>query len=322
MNVVRPVRRCSRSLVFPAPPSILPSPAESAGSSTLGTPDRSPKEPFDANPSPTLHFGALPFVLADSHRPSLLGSSTQPGRNQAMRLFPFHRHASQRPLPRRPESRRFGPEGSTPEVSFRPRGFSPPRRVPPLLRSQACCIPLPILGSSRFWLVSEPCDPVIPPFPAMPDLPPEELPADSRSASPRPLPPCRSNRLRGVAPSSGLVSTGCRCQLPMTRSSLGFVPLQGPCDAAGDPSPTAIPRPSAPPKGRFLARQLRFRTRVVARNRSREPQAPADRRSDLQVRTAPVGPVPGNLRSPPSEEDESVGERITTRPKPCGRGVS
>jgi hypothetical protein len=34
-------------------------------------------------------------------------------------------------------------------------------------------------------------------------------------------------RLRGVAPSSGLVCIGRRCQLPMTRSSLGFVPLRG-----------------------------------------------------------------------------------------------
>jgi hypothetical protein len=36
------------------------------------------------------------------------------------------------------------------EVPFRPRGFSPPRRLSPRLGWRACCIPLPILGFAPF----------------------------------------------------------------------------------------------------------------------------------------------------------------------------
>lgn len=36
------------------------------------------------------------------------------------------------------------------EVSFRPRGFSPPRRFSPRCGSQACCILLPIVGFASF----------------------------------------------------------------------------------------------------------------------------------------------------------------------------
>lgn len=35
-------------------------------------------------------------------------------------------------------------------TTFRPRGFSPPRRIPPPLEARACCIPLPIWGSPHF----------------------------------------------------------------------------------------------------------------------------------------------------------------------------
>ena len=39
---------------------------------------------------------------------------------------------------------------ATPEVPFRPRGFSPPRRLSPRYGSQACCILLPTLGFASF----------------------------------------------------------------------------------------------------------------------------------------------------------------------------
>jgi hypothetical protein len=43
---------------------------------------------------------------------------------------------------------------ATPADSFRPRGFAPPRRLPPRSRSRACCIPVPegvrsVSGSRR-----------------------------------------------------------------------------------------------------------------------------------------------------------------------------
>jgi len=50
----------------------------------------------------------------------------------------------------------FGGSGSgfQPDLSFRPRGFSPPRRLPPHRESRVCCTPLPILGFAAFHLAS------------------------------------------------------------------------------------------------------------------------------------------------------------------------
>jgi len=126
-------------------------------------------------------------------------------------------------------------------------------------------------GPPRFRMVSEPCDPMIPPFPAMQDRTPRRNPRRqplrvTAVVAPLPLQPA-SRRCSIVG--SGV--SGNRFRLPTTRSSLGFVPLQGPFDAAGDPSPTAIPRRSAPPRGWFASRQLRCRTRCSLRDRSREP---------------------------------------------------
>jgi hypothetical protein len=45
-----------------------------------------------------------------------------------------------------PWGRRHHPPG----LSFRPRGFAPPRRVPPREGPRACCIPLPVLGFAAF----------------------------------------------------------------------------------------------------------------------------------------------------------------------------
>jgi len=45
---------------------------------------------------------------------------------------------------------RFGPEATCLGILFRPRGFAPPRRLPPLGRSRACCIPLPVMGFAAF----------------------------------------------------------------------------------------------------------------------------------------------------------------------------
>jgi hypothetical protein len=45
---------------------------------------------------------------------------------------------------------RFGPEAACLGIPFRPRGFAPPRRFPPLERPRACCIPLPVMGFAAF----------------------------------------------------------------------------------------------------------------------------------------------------------------------------
>jgi hypothetical protein len=113
--------------------------------------------------------------------------------------------------------------GSHPRRTFRPRGFAPPRRLPPPERSRACCIPLPILGFAAF--------PTRPPrFRADRRLPRDGLrtprrmfPSGSRTASPRPLPPCRSTASRPCSTfGSGTHAIGCPTTCAL--SFLGFVP--------------------------------------------------------------------------------------------------
>jgi hypothetical protein len=86
---------------------------------------------------------------------------------------------------------------------FRPRGLTPPRRFPPLRESRACCIPLPILGFAAFLTTRPPTrcrssgrSTVA--FPATRPTPRRTPLADSRTASPQPLPPRRSARRRAV----------------------------------------------------------------------------------------------------------------------------
>jgi hypothetical protein len=86
-------------------------------------------------PEPKLRPGdqdpASPGVR-DRHRPSTDTSSARP--------LPGTRVA--------PDSLRA--DGTTRPASFRPRGFSPPRRLSPREGPRACCIPLPVLGFVAF----------------------------------------------------------------------------------------------------------------------------------------------------------------------------
>jgi hypothetical protein len=54
---------------------------------------------------------------------------------------------------------RFGPEAACLGIVFRPRGFAPPRRLPPLGRLRACCIPLPVMGFAAFPAIGFRVDP-------------------------------------------------------------------------------------------------------------------------------------------------------------------
>jgi len=116
----------------------------------------------------------------------------------------------------RPLLRHFG---CHPKRSFRPRGFAPPRRLPPTRRARACCIPIPILGFLAFLAIR--------PSPRRGFVPPEgssSFGAVSRHRDPFPLAVSTTSRL--CSPSESVDSTRC-CQHTETRSSLGFVPLQG-----------------------------------------------------------------------------------------------
>ena len=147
---IGPSGRRSGSLVFPAPSATLPVAGWSSRCS-VARPLEPSRRKILANPSPTLHFGAIPIALVET---DLLSVHVRMVRHacRAMRLSPLHRHAPEASTPATTACRRFGPEGSTLEVPFRPCGFAPLRRLPPLLESRACCIPLPVLGSAVFPL--------------------------------------------------------------------------------------------------------------------------------------------------------------------------
>jgi len=232
---VRGVARAGRAVgrwSLPRPPRPWPVAGLALEGAAPHPPVRSPKGPSVRTSSPSLLSGAVPIALANVYRPSLLGSvRTSEHACSEMRLSPLHRRACEASTPATTASRRFGLEGSTPEVPFRPRGFSPPRRLPPLHELRACCIPLPILGSTAFPLLvsrSEDRDaPQLPrsagPYPSKESSPtagtrhrvrcPLAVPCPI-TASPRlvPLPvpgpsgwEDRERRLRGLAPSSSLV---------------------------------------------------------------------------------------------------------------------
>jgi len=197
-------------------------------------PVRSPKGPSVRTSSPSLLSGAVPIALADFVGLLSWVPSTRPSHvSSEMRLSPLHRRTGVASTPATTINRRFGSGGSTLEVPFRPRGFSPPRRLPPLHELRACCIPLPILGSTAFpRLASRPEDrdiPLLPrsagPYPSKESSPtagtrhrvrcPLAVPCPI-TASPRlvPLPvpgpsgwEDRERRLRGLAPSSSLVKS-------------------------------------------------------------------------------------------------------------------
>jgi len=138
------------SLVSPAPSSAFPCcqvRPRGCRSPSAVRPEGRPREPPHLRSSSEPYRSPWPILSAFS-----LGfPSTHPSHvSPEMRLSPLHRRAREPSTPATTASRRFGSGGATPEVPFRPRGFSPPRRFPPVCAVRACCIPLPILGSTAF----------------------------------------------------------------------------------------------------------------------------------------------------------------------------
>ena len=154
-------------------------------------------------------------------------------------------------------------------VAFRPRGFSPPRRLNPQQSFRACCIPVPkgVRLVSSCSLHSPPAlrrEPV-----RLVDhslsrcalhTPRRSPPTSSRAASLRPLPsrrcasakcsefPRRTPRRPSTSrpcSTGGSVATASCCQPTTTLSFLGFVPLQG-SGQLGTTRPDASPhRPNS-----------------------------------------------------------------------------
>jgi hypothetical protein len=194
MLVVRPFGRCSSSLVFPAPPSMIPLPViRGVFHPPLARP--APEGTARCEPltfAPLRSFHPSPWPI---QRPSLLGSSTRPGTE-----IPDD-------VPLRPSI------DIRPSVHSRadPRVVASASRVPPPKSRSVLVVSHHLDGFLRCvvcGLVASRCQSWGPPrcYPRCRTVPLEELLADSRSASPRSLPPCRSYRLRGLAPSSSLVS--------------------------------------------------------------------------------------------------------------------
>ena len=172
-------------------------------------------------------------------------------------------------------------------------------------------------------------------------VPLEELPADSRSASPRPLPPCRSlgspprfpqfrcrfhvrrgGRIARVGFGALLRRRVWCAPRPLltgeTRSFLGLVPLQGPFHTTGDPSPTVSVRDHR------LPRESKVHVQAPLRTPARWPEPSGGAPSDAEapgVRTAPEGPVPGPTLADDPRTAAGVGVRVAAWPKPCRRGA-
>jgi len=164
------------------------------------------------------------------------------------------------------------PSASAPRVppskfSFRPRGFSPPRRFPPLGGSRACCIPLPVLGFAAFPVLTGFRSPPIrrPTTNGVPmhsprrvSYPPKDSPRSQPhhvtvAVAPLPFPPtplgsqlrlrCQSRPseplIRQDVGFEALLRARVRNALPTVASraapcpSMGFVPLQGPSRKTG-----------------------------------------------------------------------------------------
>jgi len=99
----------------------------------------------------------LPAARTGSRRPPLLGLDRSSGlpRTPGPIAPPSALHLLAKDRPRvhsrqRTEARHLRPPDANPEVLFRPRGFSPPRRVSPRSGAQACCILPPTMGFATF----------------------------------------------------------------------------------------------------------------------------------------------------------------------------
>lgn len=116
--------------------------------------------PHGSFPSPKRRDAALVTFASRSARSHISRSTSQ--RRSAVLLpllgfvSPLRRTAGCASTPSHPpdDSRRLRcdlrADGATRRLLFRPRGFSPPRRLPPRSRSRACCISLPAMGFAAF----------------------------------------------------------------------------------------------------------------------------------------------------------------------------
>jgi len=185
----------------------------------------------------TLHLGSVPFPapLSPKRRTWSRVSSVRPRSNPARRSSlpappegcpdrsahctassrhrrrtdprgPLHRHGAGASTPgaatslARDRSRLLRHPAATRDVTFRPRGFSPPRRLAPHRPSRVCCAPLPVMGFDAFHhrRRSAPEGPSRLRRDPRAASTPRRIPlVSSRTASPRPLPSWRyrSNRV-------------------------------------------------------------------------------------------------------------------------------
>jgi hypothetical protein len=152
------------------------------------------------------HRPALSVFASPSVPSSRAGWSSQPSSLEIHRPsvdIPSSVHSRSRS-----EDRLHRPPVATPEVPFRPRGFAPPRRLAPLGARGLVASRCRPWGSPRFRSIACPAPPkqLVACWGPSPRRthPGELLLVDSRTASPRPLSPCRSlsrsqRLLRGFA---------------------------------------------------------------------------------------------------------------------------
>jgi hypothetical protein len=213
----------SGSLAFPGPPSVSPT-------------------AFVGFTGGLLVHGCAVWPKPSSTRPTRTGSAFEDAFDvvrhgwlavrlpQGSSCSPLHRPHHRSPLPW--AEAHFGRGHAKTSIAFRPRGFPPPRRLPPPTALRACCIPLPIMGSTGFRRSDLGMPAAVSALPhrcsTLQSLP---LPCQPHPRHRGPLPPRRSSdRLSATGPTSGpcsdreSVAPPLRCQTGALDALLGFPP--------------------------------------------------------------------------------------------------
>lgn len=228
-------------------------------------------------------------------------------------LSPLHRHHAPASTPGCAEAP-LRPIVATRPVPFRPRGFSPPRRLAPLARSWVCCAPLPVLGFDAFqtarsavhlpkqvtWTQAA--------FLASRVHTPRRIPlAGSRTASPRPLPSCRYRSSQRASKPEGRIARADLSRVARRRRE-------------SDVHPRAQTGGSRPRIGRSRSRTFPA-SLPEGRGAGVESPAEADlsrtpRRRGALIPGRGRGPRPASLRGSPLPMRAPEGVHHP-RPRPC-----
>jgi hypothetical protein len=187
--------------------------------SPRGSPCRSRSESAEASPDAGLR--GLQLASSETSKQLMIPANHHPLMGFITKRPSTVQHRAVYSPPSLP--RTFGVPAPTEHVPFHPRGFSPPRRFTPARCAQVCCTLHPVVGFgtfrvSRAELPRRSSSPgsayTLRSFPLV----------GSRTASPRPLPPCCSRQAVALAPSSAPSTSSSHEKLEPFSHHFSFAP--------------------------------------------------------------------------------------------------